>query len=583
MLLGELLKDVKDSVYAKTKDWQEKDEGQDKEYIRIEKDVYEKGGRWYCTIAAWPYSPAARGGAKLETKDSALTDFLEDLTEGSDPVIDAKDASPGEVIEFESKNSPGSMLQGVVKFVGSDFLVVKTEQGKQHTVSKQGGRYVAQDGILETLSELAEGSDPQMDAKDDNKEMSISQLQQLAKEGRMEMSGDPKVGYHVEVTWHPSNKKEMVYVVKDAATGTPAEQELIKDLDNQIAAAKRNGDSEEVKELQERLAEVKAKIAYETGDADIVPYTLNIGDVVEVNTKSGGKFKGKVEQAGNINVRVKDPNSGKGTVVYYSKGKYYSYDSKVGDSSDYDKKMSAKGYKYKIQLPPGQGEDLYAKDFTSAKEMAKEYGAGTKVTELTADCKVGDAMLVGEYKGFKIYRMGAKSLKAINASGKTLLDERYGGGDMVELRKKIDLEARNSSDCKVGDITFGGKGYRCAKCGDTATAAHLIKHRSQDATNYMGEKEYRTYEGWKAACRAMNANVQFEGDKEICNAKPGIGEWDGEKGIIYTNDKYTGDPLNEKGKEILAAMIKEYGEEKGKEVFYASKNKGTITGVDTKE
>lgn len=38
-------------------------------------------------------------------------------------------------------------------------------------------------------------------------------------------------------------------------------------------------------------------------------------------------------------------------------------------------------------------------------------------------------------------------------------------------------------------------------------------------------------------------------------------------------------PLTEKGKEILAEMIKEYGTEKGHEVFYASANSGKITGV----
>lgn len=38
-------------------------------------------------------------------------------------------------------------------------------------------------------------------------------------------------------------------------------------------------------------------------------------------------------------------------------------------------------------------------------------------------------------------------------------------------------------------------------------------------------------------------------------------------------------PLTEKGQEILANMKREYGEEKGEQVFYASANKGTITGV----
>lgn len=38
-------------------------------------------------------------------------------------------------------------------------------------------------------------------------------------------------------------------------------------------------------------------------------------------------------------------------------------------------------------------------------------------------------------------------------------------------------------------------------------------------------------------------------------------------------------PLNKKGKKIKAAMEKQYGPKKGKQVFYASENKGTIKGV----
>lgn len=39
-------------------------------------------------------------------------------------------------------------------------------------------------------------------------------------------------------------------------------------------------------------------------------------------------------------------------------------------------------------------------------------------------------------------------------------------------------------------------------------------------------------------------------------------------------------PLTKKGEEIERAMVKEYGEKKGKSVFYASKAAGKITGVD---
>ncbi len=39
-------------------------------------------------------------------------------------------------------------------------------------------------------------------------------------------------------------------------------------------------------------------------------------------------------------------------------------------------------------------------------------------------------------------------------------------------------------------------------------------------------------------------------------------------------------PLNKKGNRILHKMQGEYGGKKGKSVFYASRNKGTITAVD---
>lgn len=40
-------------------------------------------------------------------------------------------------------------------------------------------------------------------------------------------------------------------------------------------------------------------------------------------------------------------------------------------------------------------------------------------------------------------------------------------------------------------------------------------------------------------------------------------------------------PLTKKGNKIMKAMKKEYGE-KAERMFYASKNKGTIKGVDKK-
>ena len=42
-------------------------------------------------------------------------------------------------------------------------------------------------------------------------------------------------------------------------------------------------------------------------------------------------------------------------------------------------------------------------------------------------------------------------------------------------------------------------------------------------------------------------------------------------------------PLNEKGKKIMKSMRKQYGKNRGETIFYASKNKGTIKGVEKKK
>ena len=54
--------------------------------------------------------------------------------------------------------------------------------------------------------------------------------------------------------------------------------------------------------------------------------------------------------------------------------------------------------------------------------------------------------------------------------------------------------------------------------------------------NYLGDREYQTWAGWKKAAKEAGA-VRIEGDKDIANAFAadgfGVGEWDGEKGTIY--------------------------------------------------
>jgi len=50
-----------------------------------------------------------------------------------------------------------------------------------------------------------------------------------------------------------------------------------------------------------------------------------------------------------------------------------------------------------------------------------------------------------------------------------------------------------------------------------------------------------------------------------------------------TNKEVIPVPLTKKGTKIMKNMKKEYGKEKAERVFYASRNKGTIKGVDRKK
>ena len=42
-------------------------------------------------------------------------------------------------------------------------------------------------------------------------------------------------------------------------------------------------------------------------------------------------------------------------------------------------------------------------------------------------------------------------------------------------------------------------------------------------------------------------------------------------------------PLHEKGKKIMKSMREQYGKKRGETIFYASKKKGTIKGVEKRK
>lgn len=95
-----------------------------------------------------------------------------------------------------------------------------------------------------------------------------------------------------------------------------------------------------------------------------------------------------------------------------------------------------------------------------------------------------------------------------------------------------------SIHAKAGELMTADQlsGYKSAK-GRPKKVREFIENLRHvvEAKNHMGETEYNTYSGWKAACRKAGAD-DFEGDRDICQAKKGgkgVGEWDGAVGTVY--------------------------------------------------
>lgn len=147
-----------------------------------------------------------------------------------------------------------------------------------------------------------------------------------------------------------------------------------------------------------------------------------------------------------------------------------------------------------------------------------------KSNEETAKIKLGkttlafqkskDSILVASYKGFTIQQEGDKFVAYSLKPGISQPIESKAGAtnaNLDELKKKI----------------------------DEMTSMRIRDSKSRDATNWMGERSFRTYEAWRAAVKNIDPNVKIEGDRDIAQAG-NIGEWDGSEGIIYGKDSITG-------------------------------------------
>jgi hypothetical protein len=84
-------------------------------------------------------------------------------------------------------------------------------------------------------------------------------------------------------------------------------------------------------------------------------------------------------------------------------------------------------------------------------------------------------------------------------------------------------------------------------------ARQIGLERTDDSAGMMPPKyrrvaegaEIKTYSGWRRATKQKHGNVEFEGDKDICQAfvvkngkRVGVGEWDGAVGEVYESMHY---------------------------------------------
>lgn len=111
----------------------------------------------------------------------------------------------------------------------------------------------------------------------------------------------------------------------------------------------------------------------------------------------------------------------------------------------------------------------------------------------------------------------------------------------------------------------------------------MKKKPTMEAVDHNGDRVFQTYAAWKRAVKAINPSAEFYGDEDIGGAK-GIGEWDGETGLIFAKalrDKWASEKTNESILiELSSNTLKSY---LGKAVASTNqlvKQKKMVKGVD---
>ena len=319
------------------------------------------------------------------------------------------------------------------------------------------------------------------------------------------------------------NIKEVISETKDSQYTKSEYQERLTSLNNQLSQAKQLGDSEEAKEIQKEIDELKA---LESGVQDKE-------DTYNVFAKRDGKkqqFNNKPLNSKEADELVREIENGK--IPSVEKGSAYrmSIDSKASDT---EAKITDLTEKAKAARAQGYAADQYEAEIEKLKAKDKK----TK-DESTKNSLITEYLNWVKKNG---YNQSRKTLKQfINEKG-------YGENVLDLIDKNLSLDSTK----------------------DSPTKRDIIENQIDKLEDEL-EKELR-----KSGKNALTAKIEAQIDSL-------------EEKLDNTNDAYdevdwlTLDPLTEKGKEILVSMKKEYGDEQGEKIFYASKNAGKITGIDSK-
>jgi len=171
--------------------------------------------------------------------------------------------------------------------------VIQQEKEGDYSVRENGSTHY--EGRVSSIQEGKNKIDKlaKSDTKD-YKDMTIKELKELAKEGRIEYSTDPKVGYHLEIKG-PNGKKGIVYVVSDtkddASDAFKVKIEHLKEWIKQYPDDPGNTAREaQIKDLEKRISTKDATQKYDPEFIKKVAKDFGITDLTDADCQRAHKM-----------------------------------------------------------------------------------------------------------------------------------------------------------------------------------------------------------------------------------------------------------------------------------------------------